>query len=132
MFRNESQIKPAKGTETIIGPSVKVEGDFNGDGDVIVEGVVIGNLKTKNNLRVGHDAKIQAEVVAQSAFIAGEVIGNITVENEIELTANAKIKGDITANLISMEKGAKVNGRLTMNGQKKVELTKESAFEAEK
>jgi|SRR3989339_846837 len=123
MFKETSAAnKPAKNVETIIGPSVKVEGDFNGDGDVIVEGIVVGNLRTKNHLRVGKDAKVRAEVNAQSAFIAGEVSGNITVESEISLTASAKIKGDITASILSVERGAKINGKINMNGQdKKVE-----------
>ena len=120
MFKETSAAnKPAKNVETIIGPSVKVEGDFNGDGDVIVEGIVVGNLRTKNHLRVGKDAKVRAEVNAQSAFIAGEVSGNITVESEISLTASAKIKGDITASILSVERGAKINGKINMNGQDK-------------
>jgi cytoskeletal protein CcmA (bactofilin family) len=114
--------RPAKNVETIIGPSVKVEGDFSGDGDVIVEGIVMGNLRTKNHLKVGKDAKVRAEVTAQSAFIAGEVNGNITVEGEISLTSSAKIKGDISAAVLAVEKGAKINGKISMNGQdKKVE-----------
>ncbi len=120
MFKGENPTKPSKNVETIIGPSVKVEGDFNGDGDVIVEGVVIGNLNTKNHLKVGKDAKVQAKVFAQSAFVAGEVTGNIVAENEIELTSTAKVKGDISTNLISIEKGARVNGKISMNSKKMV------------
>ncbi len=120
MFK-EDQTKQVKSAETVIGPSVKVEGDFIGDGNVIVEGIVIGNLKTKNHLSIGQEAKVQAEVEAQSAFIAGEVTGNITVLGEIDLTASAKVKGDITASLISVEKGAQLNGRLSMGNAKKIE-----------
>lgn len=125
MFKDDA-LKQTKNVETIIGPSVKVEGNFVGDGDVIVEGVVLGNLKTKNHLRVGQGAKIQAEVEAQSAYIAGELNGNITVQEYIELTASAKIKGDITTSLITVEKGAKINGRLNMNGAKKTEAVLKS------
>ncbi|MCX6785237.1 MAG: polymer-forming cytoskeletal protein [Candidatus Komeilibacteria bacterium] len=121
MFKDD-QAKQAGRAETIIGPSVKVEGDFIGDGDVIVEGIVLGNLKTKNHLRVGKEAKIQAEVECSNAFIAGEIIGNITVAGEIELTADARVKGDITASLLSVEKGAQINGRISMGNAKKIEL----------
>lgn len=123
MFKKDDQTKQPRNAETIIGPSVKVEGDFIGDGDVIVEGIVLGNLKTKNHLMVGKDAKIQAEVEAASAYIAGEVHGNITVIGEIELTASAKVKGDIATSLLSVEKGAQVNGRISMNGAAKKEIT---------
>lgn len=114
MFKNEP-VKTSKNIETIIGPSVKVEGDFHGEGDVIVEGIMTGNLKTKNNLKVMESAKIQAEIEAKSAFIAGEVVGNITVIDDIDLTATAKVKGDITAGLISIEKGAILNGKIIMS-----------------
>ena len=127
MFKDD-QAKITKTTETIIGPSVKVEGDFVGDGDVIVEGIVLGNLKTKNHLRVGDDAKVQAEVEAKDAYIAGEVHGNITVENYIEITSGAKIKGDINASLISIAKGAIINGKINMSGNiKKTESKKEES-----
>ncbi|MBU1131494.1 polymer-forming cytoskeletal protein [Patescibacteria group bacterium] len=113
MFKKEPT-KSNKNIETIIGPSVKVDGDFHGDGDVIVEGIVTGNLKTKNDLKVMEGAKIQAEIEAKNAFVAGEILGNITVKENIDLTASAKVKGDLTANLISIERGAIVNGKLTM------------------
>ncbi|PIT90580.1 MAG: hypothetical protein COU22_01300 [Candidatus Komeilibacteria bacterium CG10_big_fil_rev_8_21_14_0_10_41_13] len=118
MFK-EDHSRASKNTETIIGPSVKVEGDFVGDGDVIVEGIVLGNLKTKNHLRVGKDAKVQAEVEADSVYIAGEVQGNITAQGSIEVTSSAKIKGDIAASSLSIEKGAIINGRINMSGTKK-------------
>ena len=115
MFKDDAT-KTTKNIETIIGPSVKVEGDFSGDGDVIVEGIVSGNLKTKNHLKVMQGAKIQAEIEAKSAFIAGDIIGNINVADDLELTASAKIKGDISANIISVERGAVLNGKITMGG----------------
>lgn len=122
MFKEETG-KQIKNAETIIGPSVKVEGDFTGDGNVIVEGIVVGNLKTKNHLMVGAEAKVNAEIEAASAHIAGEVTGNVVVSGDIELTASAKIKGDIAASSLSIERGAQLNGRVSMNGVKKPELT---------
>lgn len=122
MFKDEPS-KQIKNAETIIGPSVKVEGDFVGDGNVIVEGIVVGNLKTKNHLTIGAEAKVNAEIEANSAYISGEVSGNLVVVGDVELTASARIKGDISASSIAIERGAQVNGRLSMNGAKKPELT---------
>ena len=119
MFKDESA-KTSKNIETIIGPSVKVEGDFFGEGDVVVEGIVTGNLKTKNHLKVMEGAKIQAEVEAKSAFIAGEILGNVTVSDELELTSSSKVKGDLTANLLSVEKGATINGKISMGSAQSV------------
>jgi len=119
MFKNNEDSYKSDKIETIIGPSVKVEGEFAGDGDIIVEGIVIGTLKTKNHLRIGSEAKVQAEISAASAFIAGDVSGNITIEADLDLKATAKIHGDIVCSQISIEKGATINGKISMGSPKK-------------
>jgi len=118
-----------KDVETIIGPSVKVEGEFKADGNVIVEGQVVGGFKTKKNLRIGDNAKIQANIEAENAWVGGEVKGNVLVRGHLELSANAKIKGDIEAQILTMETGSQINGHLKMGeavGIEKVETTKEN------
>lgn len=37
MFGKNQAVVSPKNTETIIGPSVRVEGDFKGEGDLIIE-----------------------------------------------------------------------------------------------
>lgn len=100
--------------ETIIGKSVKVEGDFIGQGDVVVEGVVNGKLITDKSLVVGQEAKIMADVKAESAVIAGEILGNVKVAKQLELKSTSKINGDIETQLISVETGAIINGKCCM------------------
>ena len=106
MFKEEKD-KGFSKVETIIGPSVKVEGDFFGQGDIIVQGVVLGNLKTKGHLEVGAEAG--------SANIAGEISGNLTINENLDLSSTAKIKGDIMVNVLSVEKGAQINGKISMD-----------------
>lgn len=130
MFKSEKTKSP-QNIETIIGPSVKVEGDFAGEGDIIVEGIVLGNLKTKGHLEVGKEAKITADVVAQSAYVAGEISGNLTIGDSLELTATSKITGDVKVASLTVEKGAHINGKIIMNGQgaakKTADATKENS-----
>jgi len=126
MFK-ENPNKTGKNAETIIGQSVKVEGDFVGDGDVVVEGVVIGNLKTQNHLTIGSEAKIQAEIAAGSAFVAGEIIGNVKIGDYLELTATGSIDGDISAGSISIERGAKINGKVSIGGEVTVKNGKKNS-----
>jgi len=100
--------------ETIIGPSVKVEGDFVSKGNVTVEGAVHGTLKTDKDLKVGVNAKISANVLATNAFIAGEVKGNVKVTNKLELTDTSKIFGDVDAKILVVAAGAVLNGKCSM------------------
>jgi len=125
--KNQSQIT-AKTVETIIGPSVKVEGNFKGEGDLLIDGVLIGNLETENNLKVGSGAIIEANIKANNAFISGKIKGNIVIKGKLEITATAVILGDIRTQILSIEAGAKIQGKVSMpTGKLELpELTKSS------
>ncbi len=114
MFSKQEQKADFKEVETIIGPSVKIKGDFHGTNNIIVEGVVDGSLKTSGNLRISDKAKITANVEAKDAKISGEVKGNIKIRGYLEITALAKIFGDIEVLSLSIERGAIINGKCTM------------------
>jgi len=119
MFKSQNSEEGFKKIETIIGPSVKVKGDFNSHGNIIVEGIVEGTLKTKGNLRVGSQAKITADVEAKEAKISGEVTGNLKIKGYLELSATAKVTGDIEAVSMSIERGAILNGKCAMPAEEK-------------
>ncbi len=123
MFKSEPKTNTNE-AETIIGPSVKVKGNFHGQGNIIIEGIVEGSIKTSRNLRVGKKAKIIANIEAGNANIGGEVVGNVKVNGYLEITANAKILGDVEASEISVERGALLNGRCTMIKEKEANLNK--------
>lgn len=99
---------------TIIARGVTLEGNFQGQGDVSVEGHVKGSLITTGSLTVGPEAVIEAEVKAAEASVAGTIQGNVTVTNRCEVRATAKIIGDVTAQVIAIEAGASLQGRLTV------------------
>lgn len=100
--------------DTIIAQGVRVEGDFNSKGNIIIEGTVLGSVKTNNNLHVGERAKIAATVAAKDAFVAGEVQGNVKIKEKLELAATARIYGDIEARTLIVNAGAILNGKCAM------------------
>lgn len=104
-----------KETETIIGSSVKVEGNFVGKGDVNVEGEVVGSLRTTKNLRIGPNAKIKADVQANAVFLAGQIRGNVKALEKIELTETAKLFGNVETKKISIAPGAHFTGKCQMD-----------------
>ncbi|MFA4880741.1 MAG: polymer-forming cytoskeletal protein [Candidatus Doudnabacteria bacterium] len=100
--------------ETIVGPSVKVEGELSSEGNVRIDGQVAGNVRTSQNLAVGEQAVISANVKALNAVIAGKIKGNITVEEALEITETGQVEGDITAKIISISPGAIFQGQCQM------------------
>ena len=116
MFNKQTvEISNKKTAETFIGPSVKVEGDFTGEGDLVIEGIVVGNVRTNNNLTVGPGAIVEAEIKAKNAFIAGKVKGNVLLKGRLDLTSSGQIIGNVKASLISVESGGIINGQLNMS-----------------
>jgi len=102
--------------ETVVGPSVVVEGDFSSEGNILVKGTVSGNVKTGKLLTVEQGAKILANVKADSATISGEVKGNIKVDDRLELLESARVMGDIACNVLVIAPGALLMGKVTMRG----------------
>ncbi len=120
MFKKQDFEKGS--AETIIGSSVKIDGDFVGKGNVIVEGVVTGSLSTDQNLTIAEGARVLAHIKAQNAFISGEVKGNISVKEGLELGATARIFGDVETNRLTVATGALLNGKCTMGVVEKTKL----------
>lgn len=103
------------GSETIIAQGVKVEGDFTSNGNVLIDGEVVGSVKAAQNLQIGQSARIHASVIAATALVAGEILGDLEATERLELTSTSKIRGNITTAVLSVEPGAEINGTITMS-----------------
>jgi cytoskeletal protein CcmA (bactofilin family) len=126
MFNKETNnTSNTKEAETIIGPTVKVKGNFHGQGNIIIEGIVEGSVKTTNHLFIAEKAKILANVEAKEANIGGRIDGNIKVTGYLKLSSSAIINGDIEASELSVEKGALINGQCLMGKQSSLNNIKE-------
>lgn len=123
MFNKQKEEFEIKEAETVIGPSVRVKGDFHGQGNLIVEGFVEGNLKTGSSLYVGDKARVTADIEAREARIGGEIKGNIKVKGYLEVAASAKISGDIETGSLSVARGAVLNGKCTMATENKEKIS---------
>lgn len=102
--------------ETVVGPSVNVEGDFASEGNIVVKGTVSGSVFTSKHLTVEMGAKIIANVRAGSATIAGEVKGNMKIKETLELISTSRVVGDIDVKILKVESGALVFGKISMPG----------------
>src|SRR3989339_70445 len=102
--------------ETVVGPSVNVEGDFASEGNIIVKGTVSGSVHTSRHLVVEAGGRIMADVRAGTAQIAGEVKGNMKVKENLELMSTARVVGDIEVKVLAVEAGALICGKIMMPG----------------
>lgn len=127
MFKNDNQSI----SETIIGPSVHVDGDLSSQGNIVIEGSVTGTIATSGNLTVGEHAVINANVEATNAHFAGTLKGNLVVHERLELKHTSKITGDIATSVLVVDEGALLNGHCQM-GQTSATSTVKSKKNPEK
>jgi cytoskeletal protein CcmA (bactofilin family) len=110
--------------ETIVGTSVKLKGNLKSDGDVIIDGVVTGEVRTKGSVKIGPNANIIANVKAKNVSVSGAVQGNVEAADRLEISETGKVLGDISANVLSIAPGAVFSGKSVM-----VEVHKEDVTE---
>lgn len=132
MFNKENRPEKFKDAETIIGASIKVKGNFHGQGNIIIEGNLEGSLKTEANLYIGEKARIVANIEAQEAIINGEIKGDIKIKKYLSIGKTAKIFGNIQYGEMSIEKGGLINGQLLFAPENKKNDSKEDKETLEK
>ena len=122
---NKNNLDEARGNlenegpaETIVGHSVRIEGDLVSEGDIKVDGIVSGKVKTARSLFVGPTAKIEADIEAGTVTVAGVVHGNLKVKGVLVALQTGKIIGNIECGQLAIEEGAFFSGNCKMEQSK--------------
>lgn len=97
-------------TPSLIGRGLAVSGDLHSDGEVQVDGEVVGDVNC-HQLVVGEGAHVRGEIIAEQVTIRGEVQGRVR-GTEVSLSRSAKVIGDILHRSLSMEAGAHLEGQV--------------------
>jgi cytoskeletal protein CcmA (bactofilin family) len=120
MFGKKTSPKIVRSTdesfETIIGQSTEIHGQIIATQSLRIDGSVTGDIRVSQgssvSLAIGLTGVVQGDIHAQRLIVGGRVIGNIFVTETVELHDSADLHGDITYGQISIEPGAKINGRM--------------------
>jgi len=101
-------------TESIIGPSVHLEGNFTSSGNIVIGGSLAGSLTTTGDVRILEGAKVQATVGATQLFVAGEVRGDMRAGELLELAPTARVYGNVETKVLSVAPQAILHGKCMM------------------
>jgi len=99
----------AERRQSVIGASLQFTGEIKSAGSVRIEGQVTGRV-TARSLTLGRGGEIEGDVAAEIAQIDGLLEGNLQADTVI-LGPSAQVFGDITHRSLSMEPGARFEGR---------------------
>jgi len=102
----------------ILSDGTQVKGDIISNGDIRIDGEMVGNLSTKGKLVVGDHGKIEGEVQASTIEVAGFIKGKVMARELLNMKNSAKIEGDIIAAKLAVEPGALFTGTCSMGVSK--------------
>ncbi len=97
----------------LIGKSVIIKGELSGSEDLYIDGRVDGSIELQgNNLTVGPNGEVRANVNAKGVVVQGKLEGNIKATGRTELRKTAVAVGDIATQFLAIEDGAYFKGRV--------------------
>ncbi len=95
-----------------IGKSVIIKGELSGSEDLFVDGVVEGTIELRNNnLIIGPNGKVKANIHAKGVVVQGKLDGDIRASQRAELRKSAVAVGDVFTQRIAIEEGAYFKGK---------------------
>jgi len=113
---------------TFVAEGVRVSGDLETPGPLVVCGVIRGDGRVGGTLRMSVTAQWEGEIHARAAVVAGRITGRLVVENKLEIGSTAVIRADIVAQSIAIARGAVIDGVVTVtSGQPVVEFEEKRA-----
>lgn len=89
---------------------MRIEGELKSQGSIKIDGLVNGKVHTSQDLSIGPNAQIDADLIAANAFIAGIVKGNVTAKGIVKLASTAKLVGNISCASLDISEGAYFSG----------------------
>jgi cytoskeletal protein CcmA (bactofilin family) len=105
----------ATGTATI-GPSINIKGELSGEEDLVIQGNVEGAINLKhNNLTIGQEGKVNANIQAHTSTVEGTLKGDIFGDEMVIIKKSGNVHGNVSAPRISLEDGAKLKGSVDMD-----------------
>lgn len=111
---------------TLISSSTTVNGDIHFEGELTIEGRVVGKVLAEEGseaqLRVAESGSIEGDVEVPLVVVNGNVNGNVRASKHIELAAQGLVNGNVVYNLIEMVMGSGVNGSLTRMDREEPEI----------
>ncbi len=114
------------GSTSIISIDTIIRGDLESNGDMRIDGKLIGNIDCKAKLLIGPQGIVEGNIKGNNADIHGKVNGNIKLSGQLNLIGKSVITGDIHVGKLQIESTVCFNGKCHM-GANVVELNNEQA-----
>lgn len=90
--------------DTFISSEATLTGDLNGQGNIVIEGRLDGNISSTHQVRIESGGYVAGDIHAQHIVVNGRVEGRLCAE-AVTLQSEGHIDGDLVTDVLIIEKG---------------------------
>ena len=105
---------PVSASASLIGAGTTMKGDITSNGDLRIDGVLVGNIHCSAKVVIGANGVVEGDINGQTADIMGKVTGTIKVKDLLQLKGGSHLNGNIQATKLQIEPTANFNGQCHM------------------
>lgn len=99
---------------TLIGSESVFKGDITSKGDVVIAGIIEGEVKSDAKITVAAGGAVTGRLVAQEIVVEGKLAGDALGAKSVSLMNGSDLRGDVSTQVIMIEPGATFVGRCSM------------------
>jgi len=105
---------PVSASASLIGAGTTMKGDITSNGDLRIDGTLVGNINCSAKVVIGANGNVQGDIQGQQADIMGKVTGTIKVKDLLMLKGGSTVNGNLEAAKLQIEPTANFNGQCHM------------------
>jgi len=98
----------------LIGNGTIIKGDIEAQGDIRIDGKIIGTVKSTGKVVVGQQGVIDGTMRCKNADISGNVKGTLIAEELTSLKETSHLEGELYTKQLFIEVGAFFSGKCDM------------------
>jgi cytoskeletal protein CcmA (bactofilin family) len=137
MFNNKAKSETAEtalpsGSASLIGSGTTLKGDITSNGDLRIDGTLIGNITSSSKIIIGANGVVEGDINGQQADIMGKVTGTIKVKELLQLKSNCQVNGNLHSAKLQIEPAANFNGQCHMILEQPVSNAKSGSSSSQK
>lgn len=105
----KTDLNTSKSETTVISLGAKIEGEFDFDSMLHLDGEIGGVIRSKNAVVIGKTGILRGELNADKVVVNGIFEGELSADS-LEILAGGLVNGNINVRQIAIENGGKFNG----------------------
>jgi len=113
-FEPGNEKTPVSTSASLIGAGTTMKGDITSNGDLRIDGTLVGNIHCSAKVVIGANGNVQGDVNGQTADIMGKVTGTIKAKDLLQLKGGSIVNGNLEAAKLQIEPTASFNGECHM------------------